>query len=124
MNASPPRPFPEFNGALRNWPRPERISHDEALAAAAEGADFLRQRGARQVWLFGSIAKGRRLGVHSDFDFATVGLPSDRYLNCLGVLLQTMPLPVDLVELESASEFLRERIFSEGVCLRDADRAR
>lgn len=24
---------------------------------------------------------------------------SNRYLNCLGILLQTMPLPVDLVEL-------------------------
>lgn len=121
MNTSSPRLFPEFKGTLRHWPRPERIGHEEALAAAAEGADFLQQRGARQVWLFGSIAKGRRLGVHSDFDFATAGLPPDRYLNCLGVLLQTMPLPVDLVELESASEFLRERIFSEGVCLRDAD---
>ena len=101
----------------RNWPRPERVSRAEQLAAATEAAQFLYARGAQRVWLFGSIAKGRRLGVHSDFDFATEGLPPASYLNCLGTLLQKLPLPLDLVELESASEFFRQRILSEGIQL-------
>lgn len=103
--------------ALPAWPRPERVGRDEQLAVATVGAQLLYGRGARRVWLFGSIAKGRKLGVHSDFDFATEGLPAERYLNSLGTLLQLLPLPVDLVEMESASEFLRQRILSEGIVL-------
>ncbi len=87
------------------------------MATAAEAAQFLYARGAERVWLFGSIAKGRRLGLHSDFDFATKGLPPASYLNCLGILLQKLPLPLDLVEWESASSFLRERILAEGILL-------
>jgi len=112
---------PENGIAVRNWPRPERVNREEQLAVAAEAAHFLYARGAHRVWLFGSIAKGRRLGVHSDFDFATEGLPTESYLNCLGTLLQKLPLPLDLVELESASEFLRQRIMSEGIFLPHAD---
>jgi len=61
--------------ALPAWPRPDRVERKEQLAVAAAGARLLYSRGARRVWLFGSIAKGRKLGVHSDFDFATEGLP-------------------------------------------------
>ena len=101
----------------RHWPRPERVGRQEQLATASEAAQFLYARGAERVLLFGSIAKGKRLGVHSDFDFATEGLPPANYLNCLGTLLQKMPLPLDLVELESASAFLRQRILAEGIPL-------
>lgn len=101
----------------RDWPRPERVPRSEQLAAAADGARLLYASGSREVWLFGSIAKNRRLGVHSDFDFATSGLPSAVYLNCLGTLLQALPLPVDIVELESASAMFRERILTEGMLL-------
>ena len=101
--------------------RAHAISRKSQLDAAAEAARLLYQAGAKRVWLFGSVAKGRRLGVHSDFDFAVEGLPPDRFFGCLGELLQRLPLPVDLVELESASQLLRQRIFSEGVILPNAD---
>ena len=55
--------------------------------------------------------------MHSDFDFAVEGLPGDRFLGCLGHLLQTLPRPVDLVEMETCPRFLRERIFQEGILL-------
>ena len=80
-------------------------------------ADYLRAQGARRVWLFGSLAKGRKPGVHSDFDFAVEGLPAERFLGSLGWLLQKLPRPVDLVEMESASDFLRERILADGLLL-------
>ena len=80
-------------------------------------ARFLREQGASRVWLFGSLAKGRRPTVHSDFDFAVEGLPADRFFGSVGHLLQVLPRPVDLVEIESCSDFLRERILTEGILL-------
>ena len=107
--------------SFRGWHRAHAINREKQLAVAAEAARLLHHAGAKRVWLFGSVAKGRRLGVHSDFDFAIEGLPPDRYFGCLGELLQRLPLPVDLVELESASELLRQRIFFEGIILPNAD---
>src|SRR5438045_573605 len=73
-------------------------------------ARFLREQGARRVWLFGSLAKGRRPTVHSDFDFAVEGLPGDRLFGSVGHLLQILPRPVDVVELEDCNPLLREQI--------------
>jgi hypothetical protein len=52
------------------WSHPQRVSCDDQLREAEKGARVRYTAGARRVWLFGLIAKGRRLGVHSDFDFA------------------------------------------------------
>lgn len=93
-----------------------RISAEDR-AAVEFAARHLHAQGAATVWLFGSLAKGRKPGVHSDFDFAVEGLPPDRFLGCLGFLLQKLPRSVDLVEMESASDFLRERIRAEGFAL-------
>src|SRR5919112_1430309 len=71
-------------------------------------ASFLRKQGATRVWLFGSIAKGRRPTVHSDFDFAVEGLPPDRLFGSVGHLLQVLPRPVDIVEVENCSTLLRD----------------
>ena len=51
------------------------------------------------MWLFGSLAKGRRPTVHSDFDFAVEGLPADQFFGSVGHLLQILPRPVDVVEV-------------------------
>ena len=80
-------------------------------------AKFLREQGARKVWLFGSLAKGRRPTVHSDFDFAVEGLPSDRLFGSVGHLLQILPRPVDIVEFETCSTLLREQILEHGIVL-------
>jgi|SRR5215213_2982083 len=82
-------------------------------------AKFLREQGARRVWLFGSLAKGRRPTVHSDFDFAVEGLPADRLFGSVGYLLQILPRSVDVVELESCPTLLREQIVEHGIVLDD-----
>jgi len=82
-------------------------------------ARFLREQGARRVWLFGSLAKGRRPTVHSDFDFAVEGLPADRFFGSVGHLLQVLPRPVDIVELEDCPPLLREQILEHGIILND-----
>lgn len=94
---------------------PWELSRQDCLRLAALAADCLRARGAIRVRLFGSLARGRAPGVHSDFDLAVEGLPPEVYLGSLGALLQLLPLPVDLVEMESASPELRERISREGL---------
>ena len=96
---------------------PWKMSPQEQMQLAGLAADYLRARGAARVRLFGSLARGRAPGVHSDFDLAVEGLPPHAFLGCLGTLLQLLPLPVDLVELESASPPLRERIMREGIAL-------
>jgi predicted nucleotidyltransferase len=78
-------------------------------------AGLLSAQGAKRVVLFGSLARGHKPTVHSDFDLAVEGLPGERYFECLGELLQRMPRPVDLVELELAPGFLRKRIEEDGI---------
>lgn len=82
-------------------------------------ARFLKEQGAKRVWLFGSLAKGRRPTVHSDFDFAVEGLPGDRFFGSIGHLLQVLPRPVDIVEFENCSSLLREQILEHGIILYD-----
>jgi predicted nucleotidyltransferase len=79
----------------------------------------LREQGAKKVWLFGSLAKGRHPTVHSDFDFAVEGLPEDRFFGSVGHLLQLLPRPVDLVEFETCPSLLREQILEHGIVLYD-----
>src|ERR1041385_3224524 len=97
---------------------PASISSDdqEYIRLAAR---FLRGQGAKRVWLFGSLAKGRQPTVHSDFDFAVEGLPADRFFGSIGHLLQILPRPVDLVELESCPALLREQILEHGIVVED-----
>jgi predicted nucleotidyltransferase len=101
---------------------PESISAPDR-AVIGQAARYLRAQGAARVWLFGSLARGVRPTVHSDFDFAVEGLPKERYLGCLGTLLQLAPRPVDLVEMETCSALLRERILAEGIPLLNENRA-
>jgi predicted nucleotidyltransferase len=82
-------------------------------------ATFLKEQGARRVWLFGSLAKGRHPTVHSDFDFAVEGLPGDRLFGSVGHLLQVLPRPVDIVEFESCSTLLRKQILEHGILIYD-----
>lgn len=89
----------------------------EDREAVEFAARYLRAEGAARVWLFGSLAKGRKPGVHSDFDFAVEGLPGDKLFGCVGHLLQKLPRPVDIVEMECASDFLVSRIREEGFVL-------
>jgi len=85
----------------------------------ADAAAFLRRQGAAKVWLFGSLAKGRKPTVHSDFDFAVEGLPGDLLFRSVGHLLQKLPRPVDIVEIENCSDFLRDQILEHGILLTD-----
>jgi len=84
------------------------------LDAANEAGAYLRSLGARRVWLFGSVAKGRMPDFRTDLDLAVEGLPADRYFEAVGVLLSRLPCSLDLVEMERAPAALRESVLKFG----------
>lgn len=70
--------------------------------AAAE----LKAAGARQVYVFGSAAKGT-LRESSDLDLAVSGLPPQLFFRALARAARIVRRPVDLIDLDEESSFAR-----------------
>ena len=116
MYNSQPMKRSAYDLASTKLPRSLSIDDRRNIWLAAR---FLKEQGAKRVWLFGSLAKGRQPTVHSDFDFAVEGLPADRLFGSVGHLLQVLPRPVDVVEFEACTPLLREQILEHGIVLDD-----
>ncbi len=73
----------------------------------------LRARGARRVWLVGSLQWGR---VHelSDIDLAVEGLADGDVATAHAELLDLAPCPVDLICLEEVPAAVGARVRSQG----------
>ena len=84
---------------------------------ARRGAAFLYSQGASRVWVFGSVAKGRRLDFRSDVDFAIEGLGPEVFLRLGAQLEELLDFAVDLVELDRTDEVLRSQILSHGILI-------
>ena len=86
---------------------PEKFRADLDRAVAV-----LRDHGAREVYVFGSIVE-RPDGIDpNDLDIAVSGLLPRPFLHAYGVLLGELDCPFDLVDLDSdgrLSRRLRER---------------
>ena len=67
-------------------------------------AEILLQNGCREVYLFGSLARGS-FGPDSDIDLATVGLPKDRFFAAYGRILSRVRRRVDLIGLDYDQDF-------------------
>jgi len=76
-------------------------------------ATICRRYGARSVRLFGSLVTGH-LGPEPDIDLAVEGVPRERFLDLYAEVLRAAPVPVDLVDLDTAAASLRTRIEHEG----------
>ena len=100
-----------------------RLEHARKAAGAArarrlrdrlpEAVRRLRERGAKRVWLFGSLAEGKPR-ENSDVDLAVEGLPAAGYFDVLADLMTVFGCAVDLVRLETAPESLRQRVLDAG----------
>ena len=68
------------------------------------GAALLRAAGAREVYVFGSVATGR---THegSDVDLAISGLPPENFFATMARLEDLFEGNVDLVDLDDATPF-------------------
>jgi len=81
---------------------------EPALHAAIEkAAAILRAAGATDVYLFGSILEPIPGREPQDIDFAVKGLPPDRYYSTVGAMMTVLPLPVDVIDLDRATPFVR-----------------
>ena len=78
---------------------PEDLKKDISIAA-----EILMQDGCREVYIFGSLAKGT-FSAESDIDLAIVGLPKERFFSAYGRILLQVRRRVDLVGLDYDSDF-------------------
>lgn len=67
-------------------------------------AAALMEAGAREVYLFGSSARGVD-APESDIDLAVVGLPPKSFFRAVGLARRILKRPVDLVDLDEPSPF-------------------
>jgi predicted nucleotidyltransferase len=87
-----------------------------AYAVSLKAAKLLKTKfGAREVILFGSLARRGSFTLYSDIDMAERGIPSDRYLTAMDtVLYLDEEFRIDLVELDTCLPALRTEIEEEG----------
>jgi predicted nucleotidyltransferase len=83
-----------------------------------QGAALLKAAGAKEVYVFGSVAEGKaREG--SDIDLAVAGLPPEIFFVTMGRLADLFDRTVDLVDLDEASPFTKH-LRSKGLLRRVA----
>ena len=80
---------------------PDDIKADISLATK-----ILLDEGCKEIYIFGSVAKGTFTG-DSDIDIATIGLPKSKFFKAYGRLLSKIHRGVDLVALDYDLEFGR-----------------
>lgn len=92
-----------------------RKRHQRLFVKALEACDFLRNSGAKEVYLFGSILKADSFGEHSDVDIAVKGLPEEHIYKIeskIEAILESDSF--DLVYMEHAPEFMVKSIKTRG----------
>ena len=68
------------------------------------GAALLRDAGAREVYVFGSMAMGKAR-ENSDVDLAVTGLPPENFFAAMARLEDLFDRGVDLVDLDDTTPF-------------------
>ena len=71
-----------------------------------EAVRTLKGLGAREVYLFGSVAIDRDEDG-SDVDMAVVGLPPEVFFGAIGAAERILRRPLDLVDLDESNAFTR-----------------
>lgn len=74
--------------------------------------EVLREHGAKEIYLFGSVVHPWSEDEPNDIDLAVSGLLPRRFLHAYGILLGELEHPFDLVDLDSDDRFshkIRER---------------
>ncbi len=95
----------------------EQRARERLLERAREAAAVLKSRfGVRHVFLFGSLAHATWFAPDSDVDLAVEGLAGDDYWRAWQLVEEIIgERPVDLIEVEMATESLRKAIRRYGV---------
>ena len=75
-----------------------------------KAVDILLRHGAREVYLFGSQARGDA-AMESDLDLAIRGMPPEHFYRAVGEICTTLSIPTDIVDLDESSpliDYLKE----------------
>ena len=91
---------------------------ETALADARRIARFFQQRGAIRVVGIGSVfALNRRFTTRSDIDLAVEGFPAERFFRASAQAADMTAFELDVVPLDSATDYIRQAVRDEGVDL-------
>jgi len=82
----------------------ERKLNKETMDLIKKAAEKLKAAGAREVYLFGSAARGT-MGERSDIDLAVSGLPPENFFQVLAQVEDIFQRPIDLVDLDEENPF-------------------
>ncbi|MBI3914307.1 MAG: nucleotidyltransferase domain-containing protein [Chloroflexi bacterium] len=110
----------EYRRAAQRRSRVEELTIDHrrrrAWQLARRAARLLKQKyGATRVIVFGSLTHGAWFHPHSDLDLAVEGLEPGAVWRAWSTIEKAVPeLEVDLIELETASQRLNQRIREQG----------
>lgn len=92
---------------------------EQILSRVRQVVAALRSRfGVKRVILFGSTAHEAWFTEDSDIDLAVEGLRAEDYWHAWAMVEEMIPeRPVDLIEIESATDSMKRTIFRHGVVL-------
>ncbi|NEQ33238.1 MAG: nucleotidyltransferase domain-containing protein [Leptolyngbya sp. SIO4C5] len=94
-----------------------QVRYQQGWAVARRAAEILKNWGASQVVLFGSLLDVEKVHARSDIDLAVWDLPAADYYSALAELLDIDPdFAIDLVEIQNAKPHILKAIES-GVAL-------
>jgi len=79
---------------------------DELTSRIEKAVAALKAAGAREVYLFGSAAKGA-LRENSDVDMAVSGLPPEIFFRAMAQASRALGRPLDLINLDRDNPFTR-----------------
>lgn len=82
----------------------ERKLNKETMDLIKKAAEKLKAAGAREVYLFGSAARGT-MEERSDIDLAVSGLPPENFFQVLAQVEDIFQRPIDLVDLDEENPF-------------------
>jgi len=82
------------------------VTESEFEALLQRAVTALKSAGAREVYLFGSAAKGA-LREESDVDMAVSGLPPEVFFRAMAQASRALGRPLDLINLDRDNLFTR-----------------
>ena len=90
--------------------------YQAAWHTARQIADFLRQTyQPQEIIVFGSLVHPEIFGLHSDIDIAVKGIAWPEYLRAWNEIEAQFPaFEIDLIDISTVSELMRQRIEEEG----------
>lgn len=83
----------------------DSLAEDLALRID-KAAEALRAAGAREVYVFGSVAEGK-MRANSDVDMAVSGLPPEVFFRAMAAAHDALGRPLDLIDLDEENPFTR-----------------